>query len=200
VKAEREYEVSGDDKTVKEVTVKQIGIPYTVKGPVGTVDAETLAERALAETQPVGGIPGGVRYKELIEKNLPPLGLIPEGVRFITAWADIQVAHFEILVRGWGVENESWVIAKDRVPAETTTDGEAWYNLFSSLIQLRFPLASDPSRGMSLRALGYDSQGAWHLGPRHRMLAQAAQERARAQLRCAGRARCMERLPDAGHW
>lgn len=140
VKAEREYEVSGDDKTVKEVTVKQLGIPYTSKGPVGTIDAETLAERALAETQ--------------------PLGIVPEGVRFLTAWIDVQIAHFEVLVRGWGVDSESWVIAKRRIPADTTTDAEAWRQLISDLIAERFPLAADATRGMTCRAVGYDSQGA----------------------------------------
>jgi phage terminase large subunit GpA-like protein len=140
VKAQREYEISGDDKTVKEVTVKQVGIPYTIKGPVGSIDAETLAERALNEEQ--------------------PLGIVPLGVRFLTAWIDIQIAHFEILVRGWGVDAESWVIFKDRMPADTATDAAAWEALLEELINRRFPLASDSSRGMAIRALGYDSGGA----------------------------------------
>jgi phage terminase large subunit GpA-like protein len=139
VKAEREFEVSGDDTTVKEVTVKGIGFPYTVVGPVGSIDAETLAERAKDEVQ--------------------PLGVVPEGVRFLTCWLDVQAAHFEILVRGWGEGAESWVIAKRRVPADTSTDNDAWYKLLSELAVERFPLATDSSRGMAIRMLGYDSQG-----------------------------------------
>jgi phage terminase large subunit GpA-like protein len=160
VKAEREFEVSGDPKTVKEVTVKQLGIPYTLTGPLGSVDATTLAERATAETYPLGGIPGGTWFKRCKENGSPPLGVVPEGVRFLTAWADVQVAHFEVLVRGWGEGAESWVIAKDRIPAETATDDSAWLALFRSLATIRFPLAVDPGRGMSVRAVGYDSQGA----------------------------------------
>jgi phage terminase large subunit GpA-like protein len=139
-KAEREYEVSGDDKALREVTVKQFGFPYSSKGPVGTVDAITLAERASYEEQ--------------------ALDVVPEGVRFLTCWIDIQVAHFEILVRGWGVDAESWVVAKSRVPADTATDRGAWYDLLKGLIEKRFPLATDAKRGMAIRAIGYDSGGA----------------------------------------
>lgn len=140
VKAEREFEISGDATTLKEVTVKKIGVPYTLRGPVGSIDAEALAERALSETQ--------------------PLGVVPEGVRFLTCWIDVQVAHFEVLVRGWGVDKESWVIDKSRVPADTATDATAWYNLLEGLLKKRWPLQTDAAKGMGLRALGFDSQGA----------------------------------------
>lgn len=140
VKAERELEISGDAQTLKEVTVKQLGIPYTNRGVIGSVDAQVLAERAETEIQ--------------------PLDVVPEGVRFLTCWIDIQLAHFEILVRGWGVGAESWVVAKSRVPADTSTDRQAWYDLLSGLANKRFPLATDAGRGMGIRAIGYDSGGA----------------------------------------
>lgn len=140
VKAEREFEISGDDKTVKEVTVKQLGVPYSDKGPIGSIDAETLAERAIGEEQ--------------------PLEIVPEGVRFLTAWVDIQPAYFEALVRGWGVDAESWVVAKYRIAADTTTDRDAWDKLLIGLLEKRYPLATDEKRGMAIRALGFDSAGA----------------------------------------
>jgi phage terminase large subunit GpA-like protein len=139
-KAQKEFEVSGDDTTVKEVTVKQFGFPYAARGSVSSVDAETLAERALSEEQ--------------------PLDMVPEGVRFLTAWFDVQIAHFEILVRGWGVGAESWVVAKWRVPADTATDRVAWEKLLLALRDRRYPLAGDATRGMGIRAIGYDSGGA----------------------------------------
>jgi phage terminase large subunit GpA-like protein len=138
--AEREYAVSGDPKTLKEVTVKQVGYLFSTKGTVGTIEASTLAERAKNELQ--------------------PLGVVPEGVRFLFCWFDVQVAHFEVLVRGFGVDAESWVIDKRRVPAETATDGKAWLALLQELITKRYPLATDPTRGMVCRAVGYDAQGA----------------------------------------
>lgn len=139
-KAEREFEVSGEDKTLKEVVVKQWGFPYKPPRPVGSVDAETLAERA--------------------EGEIHPLGVVPDGVRFLTAWMDIQVAHFELLVRGWGPEGESWVIDKSRIPADTATDRGSWDALLEGLITKRYPLVSNPSLGMAIRAIGYDSGGA----------------------------------------
>jgi phage terminase large subunit GpA-like protein len=145
VKAEREFEVSGDDKTVKEVTVKQIGIPYTVKGPVGTVDAETLAERAINETYWAS------------EKDAP---VIPEGVRFLTAWVDVQPNYFDGLVRGFGIGGESWVIDNFRALADTITDRASWDALFEELLKKRYPLASEASRGMAIRVIGSDSAGA----------------------------------------
>lgn len=138
--AEREYAVSGDPKTLKEVTVKQVGYLFSTKGTVGTIEASTLAERA--------------------QNELQPLGVVPEGVRFLFCWFDVQVAHFEVLVRGFGVGAESWVIDKRRVPAETATDGTAWLALLQELITKRYPLATDPTRGMVCRAVGYDAQGA----------------------------------------
>lgn len=192
VKAEREFEISGEDRTVKEVTVKQLGIPYQAQGAVGSIDAETLAERALAETQPLAGIPGGLHHKDCLEKALSPLGVVPEGVRFLTCWFDVQLVYFDILVRGWGVDAESWVIAKDRVPAETSTDLEAWTRLLEALASMRFPLAADATRGMAIRAIGYDSQGA----------AGTAQmsDRAWAQLRARGAVRNFGKLDGRDLW
>lgn len=139
-KAELELETGGDDRTLKEVVVKQYGFPHASAVRVGSTDVETLVERAKAEDQ--------------------PLGVVPDDVRFLTAWIDIQIAHFEVLIRGWGCGSESWVIDKRRQPADTTTDTRAWVDLLAGLIAERFPLASDPANGMRIRAIGYDSQGA----------------------------------------
>jgi phage terminase large subunit GpA-like protein len=144
-KEKRAFAVGGDDTTLKQYTVKALGYPYASQGPQGSIDAETLAERAIGETW--WAAPEDLR-------------IVPEGVRFLTCWLDIQLAHFEVLVRGWGVDSESWVIDKYRVPAETTTDGAAWLKLLEELIARRYPLATDLKRGMAIRALGYDSGGA----------------------------------------
>jgi phage terminase large subunit GpA-like protein len=138
-KAQREYDIDGDDKPLKEVVVKQIGIPHSRLLVSGNVEADTLAERALVETQ--------------------PLGVVPEGVRFLTAWFDVQPAYFDLMVRGWGIDGESWVIDKRHVAAETATDRKAWDDLLQELIPKRYPLATDPARGMAIRAIGYDSAG-----------------------------------------
>lgn len=138
VKAEREFEISGEDQTLREVFVKQWGIPYSPPRSVGSIDANDLAERAEPELQ---------------------LGSVPDGVRFLTIGVDCQVAHFEWLVRGWGVAGESWVVDKGRLPADPATSPEDWDKLLE-LFARGFPLADGSGRVMVARAVGYDSQGA----------------------------------------
>jgi phage terminase large subunit GpA-like protein len=106
---QREFEVTGEDTALKEVVVKQIGIPHAKNAAAGNVEAETLAERALLEEQ--------------------KLGVVPEGVRFLTAWFDVQPAYFDLMVRAWGVDGESWIVDKKHIPAETATDRKAWDEL-----------------------------------------------------------------------
>lgn len=150
-KAEGEYEISGDETTLKDVTVKQLGYLYSSRGAVGTVDAETLAERALGETY-------------WPHADAPPV--VPEGVRFLTCWFDSQLLYHDVLVRGWGDGGESWIVDNFRRATDTTsgldttTNGEAWHLLLMDLIAKRYPLATDPTRGMAIRAIGYDTQGA----------------------------------------
>lgn len=139
-KTQREFEVSGDDAALKEVVVKQVGIPHAKSLAAGNVEAETLAERALSEEQ--------------------PLGAVPEGVRFLTAWFDVQPTYFDLMVRGWGIDGESWVVDKKHIPAETATDRKAWDEILEGLIGRRYPLMTNPGLGMAIRGIGYDSAGA----------------------------------------
>lgn len=139
-KAQREFEVSGDDVALKEVVVKQVGVPHSRLSAIGNVEAETLAERSLIEEQ--------------------PLGVVPEGVRVLFAWFDVQPTYFDLMVRGFGIDAESWVIDKRHIPAETATDRKAWDDLLEELIGKRYPLATDQTRGMAIRGIGYDSAGA----------------------------------------
>src|SRR5678816_48576 len=46
VKAQRETDVSGEDRSESEVSTKQLSIPYVPRRKIGTLDALTLAERA----------------------------------------------------------------------------------------------------------------------------------------------------------
>jgi phage terminase large subunit GpA-like protein len=137
-KAEREYVISGDDGTLRQVVVKQWGIPYSRPRVAGSVDANTLAERA--EQQFIAG-------------------RVPEGVRFLTATADVQAAHFEWLVRGFGVGGESWVIDKGRLLADPATSPDDWDELLREVFQRTYPLADGSGRTMAIRACGYDSGG-----------------------------------------
>src|SRR3546814_10676949 len=43
-----------------------------------------------------------------------PMKTVPPGVLFLTAFVDVQVDRFEVVVIGWNLQRESWLI--DRFP------------------------------------------------------------------------------------
>lgn len=137
-KAEREYEVSGEDKTLKEVMTKQFGFPYTPPRQIGSVTANELAARC---------------------EDTVPLKIVPDGVRFLTAGVDIQAGYFDVLVRGWGVHGESWVIDKFKVKGDPATAPEDWDELINLLLKRVYDLDGVPDKGMPIRGIGYDLSG-----------------------------------------
>jgi phage terminase large subunit GpA-like protein len=142
VKAEREYEAGADDAaeaTLRTVLAKQWGIPWSAPRQVGQVDGEQLAARAEAGLD---------------------LGQVPEGVRFLTLAIDCQIASFDWLVRGWGVQGESWVVDHGVLGGNPATDPEDWDRLFETVIARAWPLADGSGRGMTVHAAGYDYHGA----------------------------------------
>lgn len=138
VKAERDYEASGEDQTLREVVVKKWGLPYTPPRQVGALDANVIADNA--------------------DKRLE-LGKVPAGVRFLTAFVDVQGDRFEILVRGWGVKAESWIVDFGVVKATPATSDADWDALLARLDR-PYPLADGSGRVMAIRAAGFDSGGA----------------------------------------
>ncbi|WP_428486285.1 terminase gpA endonuclease subunit [Rhodopila sp.] len=138
VKASRESEATGSDESLRQVVVKQWGIPFDPVRQVGALDANSLADRA--------------------EDSLR-LGVVPTWVRFLTAAVDIQANRFEILVRGWGPEQESCVVDHQRRAGDPATSSRDWDDLLGWLINAAWPLADGSPRGMKLRGIGYDSAG-----------------------------------------
>jgi phage terminase large subunit GpA-like protein len=146
VRALRSYEISGDDNELRQVVVKQHGLPYSRPKVQGTVEAQDLVDRA--------------------EHDLK-LGLVPNGVRFLVMAVDVQIWGFEYLVRGFGENGESWIVDHGRLakdpetdrPIDPATSPEAW-DLLLPLYLKAYPLADGSGRGMKVRALGFDSHGA----------------------------------------
>lgn len=145
VKAERGRDVDGGDDALRQVIVKQWGMPYSPKRAAGSVEAKDLVERA--------------------EPGLM-LGTVPKGVRFLTLAVDIQAWGFDYLVRGWGAHGESWIVDQGRLAAdpvtrraiEPATSPADWDNLLE-LFARAYPLADGSGRVMTVRAMAYDSQG-----------------------------------------
>jgi phage terminase large subunit GpA-like protein len=138
VKAERAIEAGEDEQSLREVFTKQWGFPYDPPRRVGSIDAGTLADRA--------------------EPGLT-LGVVPEGVRFITSAADVQNARFEGIKRGWGENGESWVLDHWNMPADTATSPADWDTMIAWLLA-PLPLADGSGRHMRVHAAGFDSGGA----------------------------------------
>jgi phage terminase large subunit GpA-like protein len=145
VKAERSFEISGDDDDLRLVVVKQWGEPYRRLSTSDGVDADTLAERA--------------------EPDLA-LGEVPEGCRFITLFVDVQKWGFDYLYRGFGPHGESWVLHTGRlsqrpgadIPITPATSPDDW-DLLIDLFNRQFPLADGSGRVMKVRGMGIDSRG-----------------------------------------
>lgn len=141
-KAEREHAQSvdeGAEATLRTVMTKQWGVPWSPPRRVGAADAGEIADRA--------------------EAGLV-LGEVPDGVRFLTLGIDCQIAHFDWLVRGWGVGGESWVIDRGLLGGSPAANPDDWDELYRSVIARAWRLADGTGRGMALRAAGYDSHGA----------------------------------------
>jgi phage terminase large subunit GpA-like protein len=147
VKARRESDDSGDDRTVRAVVAKQQGHPYTPpKRKTGTLDANALAERC-------------EDYR---------LGTVPPGVLTLFAAADTQVWGWDVLVRGFGLGRESWVIDSFQIrdQDEDGTDrivpavyAEHWQLLVDRVMRRSYPLADGSGRRMLLRCFVYDTGG-----------------------------------------
>lgn len=138
VAAERAVAAGGDQKELRTVVVKQWGEPYAAPAHLGSVDAAALAERA--------------------DERLA-LGIVPEGVRFLTGWADAQGNRWEWLVRGWGEGGESWIVHHEVILGDPAASPEDWDAFLARIHGASFPLAGDPARRMRVRASGFDTQG-----------------------------------------
>lgn len=138
VRTKRDFESSGDDSEHRAVVVKRLGVPYTPPRTLRSVDAEALALRE---------DPSLTRDR------------VPEGVRFLTAAVDVQANRFELLIRGWGIDGESWVITYRQIKAAPATSAADWDTLITQVMTTPIPLADGSGRGMCPLAFGYDSGG-----------------------------------------
>jgi phage terminase large subunit GpA-like protein len=138
VRAERKFARNNDRKALGEVMSKQWGLPLGVVNDVGALDPGVVADRASGDLK---------------------LGVVANGVRFLTAFADVQGGRFELLVRGWGVNGESWVVDYRVIAAHPSTSAQDWDDLIALMTETAWPLADGSGRGMKARICGFDSGG-----------------------------------------
>ncbi|QCE34155.1 phage terminase large subunit family protein [Acetobacteraceae bacterium] len=137
-KAKLKFKETGDDEELKITTVKTGGVPYTPPASARRVDADALAMREDPSLQ---------------------LGKVPDGVRFLTAAMDIQGNRFELLVRGWGRDGESWIISYQQIKADPSKSQHDWDDVIQRVMNKKWPLAEDPTKGLKILGFGYDSGG-----------------------------------------
>lgn len=75
-----------------------------------------------------GEAPPWEDIRKISEESVYDLGVIPKGVRKIFLTVDVQKDHLVCIVRGWGVEQESWLLAREELWGETDKS-EVWDRL-----------------------------------------------------------------------
>lgn len=104
-----------------------------------------------------------------------PQGMVPHGVRFLTAQVDVQAGKrrgFVVQVIGWGREREHWIVDRymlrtscrrdengQLLPIDPAGYVEDWDRLIEKCIERRYPLADGSGRTMAIRLTVCDSGG-----------------------------------------
>ncbi len=149
LQAKAEYERTGSEKALKTTVNVDQGSPYLPISRKSTRTADELISRAIEWTR----------------------GTVPEGVRYLLATVDVQGNRFEVLVTGYGIEQESWIVDRfalhwsDRVtaagekePLDPPGHQEDW-TVLNALIGKEYPLGDDSGRRMAVHFVGVDSGG-----------------------------------------
>jgi phage terminase large subunit GpA-like protein len=78
---------------------------------------------------------------------------VPAGVGVLTAGVDVQVDRLEMIVKGWGDAEESWLIAHHRIHGDPEKD-ETWARLEALLTK---PYKHESGTTLRIRAMMIDS-------------------------------------------
>ena len=145
LRALRDFDVTGDE------TFKDHGRPYKPRRSYTRRSAKQLMRRA--------------------ESDGFQRGTVPRGTRFLTAQFDVQPYRFAVMVIGWGVGLERWVIdrfdvqrsnrevdgARDVI--DTSANDEDWDVLFDRVVLHSYPLNDGSGRRMLVRLTAGDEGG-----------------------------------------
>jgi len=147
--AQREYEVTGTEESLKTTTNVDQGAPYLPRRMQSDIVAADIEKRA-----------------EKSNKHK-----VPEGVRYLLAKIDVQKGRFVVQVDGYGVDYECWVIDRFdiKISKRTSDDDvtlldpasyiEDWDLIIDQVIKKTYELDDGSSRRMSILATICDSAG-----------------------------------------
>ena len=153
LQAVKQYALTRDQKALKSTTNVDQAMPFIPISARSQRSEHELQERVEDWTQ----------------------GLVPEGVRFLTAQIDIQGGknrRFVVQVHGVGVDRQRWIIDRYALKSSTREDGsgdcqpidpasflEDWNRLIDKVITRRYLLADGSGRSMPVRITICDSGG-----------------------------------------
>lgn len=134
--------------------------PETLRTFVNTVLGETWKEK--------GDAPDWERLYNRREPRAP--GIVPEGVKFLTAGVDVQKDRFVYEVVGWSFGKESWSIDAGVIPADTSNERD-WLRLDELLARVYSGTPGAPGMNIALMAVdsGFNTQMAYNWCRRYPM-------------------------------
>lgn len=151
--AEQDYQATGSEEALKTVVNTDFGRPYLPRSSMEQRKSELLEQRA-----------------EDVPKRT-----VPDGVQFLVATVDVQAGRnrrFVVQVTGYGSMGERWLVDRYNIKQSLRCDSngesqqidpasyqEDWDLLLTDVFNKAWALASDPSKGMRLIAMGVDSGG-----------------------------------------
>src|SRR5690606_39127166 len=83
-----------------------------------------------------GEAPPWEDVKKISSDSVYDAGIIPIGVRKIFLTCDVQDDHLVVVIRGWGVELESWLLHREELWGKTD-ELEVW-NRFDAMCDQGF--------------------------------------------------------------
>lgn len=144
--ADTHFDRTGEEQKLRGVYNTKFGFPYRSQvGSSSPLDLEELKARV-------------EDYR---------IRTVPLGVKFLTASVDVGTNRFDVIVKGWGEDTESWLI--DRYAIRQLADGrtdlkpfkypEHWNILLDRVIRSRYPLAADPTLALPIATTAIDTGG-----------------------------------------
>lgn len=153
--ASEEYELTGDEESLKTTTNTDQGEAYLPKA----LQNGRLPEELMARAQDWGGT-----------RDEP---VVPHGVRFLVATIDVQKQAFVVQVHGVGVGGDMWIVDMFKVliskrkdprdgsylPIRPDAYPEDWQVLVEKVLERTYTLNDDSGRVMSIKAVSCDMSG-----------------------------------------
>jgi phage terminase large subunit GpA-like protein len=163
VAAEREFQATGNENALRTVANTVLGSPYVSKhAALPPLEVDDVRARR------VDGF---------------TMGLVPAGVRYLTASVDVQGNRFAVGVFGHDEYGSIWLVDRfdiltiDDRPISPPSRPEDWAILFSRVLEARYPLAERPAVSLGIATTAIDTGGAPGTDPAARHFWQWARAR-----------------------